>query len=244
MKPFLILQHRPIDEAADNEFDAFLRYGGLKPEEVRRIRMEQSGIPDVNLSDYSALICGGGPSNVSDPEKEKSKSQLHFEGQLVRLYDEILDKDFPFLGACYGIGSLTQYAGGKVSKKQFSEDVGSTKITLTDNAALDELTQGLPATFKAFVGHKEACQELAPGATLLACSENCPIQMIRFKTNIYATQFHPELDTEGISLRIRIYRNHGYFAPEQAESMIDQIRHETVTVPEIILKRFVDRYRQ
>ena len=58
------------------------------------------------------------------------------------------------------------------------------------------------------------------GGTLLASSERCPIQMIRFGKNVYATQFHPELDAEGIILRIQIYKHHGYFKPEESDNMI------------------------
>ena len=38
MKPFLVLQLRPEDEAADAEFAAFLDKGGLSEDRVRRIR--------------------------------------------------------------------------------------------------------------------------------------------------------------------------------------------------------------
>ncbi len=244
MKPFLILQHRPISEAAENELAAFLKYGELKKTEIRRIRMEENGIPELNLDDYSAIICGGGPGNVSDPEEKKSLSQLRFEADLIKLYPQIFEKDFPFLGACYSIGSLTNYLGGEVATSNYAEEVGSSIIYMTEMADSDPLTQGLPKKFNAFVGHKEACQNLADGAIQLARSDKCPIQMIRFKNNIYATQFHPELDKEGLSLRIRIYKNYGYFSPESAESLIDQIQYEQVTVPEMILKRFVEWFRR
>jgi len=243
MKPFLILQHRSIDEASDDELHAFVKYGDLKNSEIRRVRMEQSGIPDIDLKDYSAIICGGGPSNVSDPEEKKSPQQIRFESDLLKLYDEVFRMDFPFLGACYGIGSLVKYQGGDVSKKKYSEDVGSAIIYLNINADDDPLTQGLPKEFKAFIGHKESCQDLPENAILLASSKNCPYQMIRFKKNIYATQFHPELDNEGLALRIRIYKDHGYFEPHAAQALIKQIKNEMVSVPEMILRRFVERYR-
>lgn len=243
MKPFLILQHRIIDEAADNEFEAFLKYGGLEKPDVRRVRMEKTGIPEINLNDYSAIICGGGPANVSDPEYQKSHEQLRFEADFQQLYPKIIEMDFPYLGACYGIGSLSKFLGGLVSQKNYAEEVGSAIIHLSKEAKSDPLTTGLPNEFLAFVGHKEACQEVAEGTVLLARSEQCPIHMIRFKKNIYATQFHPELDREGISLRIEIYKDHGYFEPDRAASMIEDVKDDVVSVPEVMLKRFIDRYR-
>jgi len=67
--------------------------------------------------------------------------------------------------------------------------------------------------------------------------------MFRIQENIYATQFHPELDVEGITLRINIYKHAGYFPPEDAQELIETVRQEEITVPMMILKRFVDKYR-
>lgn len=117
-------------------------------------------------------------------------------------------------------------------------------IDMTPHAKDDPVLQNLPGSFRAFGGHKESCQNVPPRAKLLAGSEMCPVQMIRVKQNIYATQFHPELDKQGLALRIEIYKHAGYFPPEDAQKLIDVARDEVVTVPMTILTRFVDRYRQ
>jgi GMP synthase (glutamine-hydrolysing) len=105
-KPFLILQLRPEDEAADSELEAFLQLGELSRENTRRLRMEKESLAEIDLNNYAAIIVGGGPSNVSDAEEVKSPAQLRFEGELVPLLDEVVERDFPFLGACYGLGAL------------------------------------------------------------------------------------------------------------------------------------------
>lgn len=237
------MQLRPEDEAADNELAAFLQVGDLTDEQIHRIRMEQEGVPDIDLDNYSAVIVGGGPSNVSDESDKKSAEQAKFEKDLFSLFDKIIEKDFPYLGACYGLCILAAYLGGTVSKEKYGEGVGAADIGLTEEGKNDQLLTGLPDSFRAFVGHKEACQDLPPGAVLLAGSVNCPIQMIRYKQNIYATQFHPELDGAGLALRINVYRNAGYFPPEDADRLIALAMQETITIPEQILKRFIDRYK-
>ena len=68
--------------------------------------------------------------------------------------------------------------------------------------------------------------------------------MIRFGENIYATQFHTELDTEGIHLRIDIYKNHGYFSPEDALKLKDETSKYQVVEPEKILGQFVKYYKR
>ncbi|MDB5185684.1 MAG: glutamine amidotransferase [Candidatus Saccharibacteria bacterium] len=240
-KPFLILQLRADDIAADNELNAFVRFGGLKPGDFERIRLEQAGVKNVNLDNYSGIIVGGGPSNVSDTFK--SPEQIQFETDLYKLFDEIIARDFPYLGACYGLGIFAQFLGARVTKERYSESVGAVTVTLTDEGRHDALTKALPESFRAFVGHKEAVQELPRDAVHLAQSDTCPVQMIRFRNNIYATQFHPELDAEGLAVRIQVYKNAGYFPPEDARALIHSTQDEAVAVPMKILKRFVERYR-
>ena len=200
MKPFLILQLRPIDLASDDEYEAFLKYGGLSKNQAHRVRMEKEGVPDIALKDYSGIILGGGPSNVSDEEQVKKDFEKRFEKELNILLEKVFENDFPFLGVCYGIGALNKFKGGEVSKEKYSEGVGTVEIELMNSAPQDDLLKGLPTKFQAYCGHKEACQWLPEDAVLLARSASCPFQMIRFKNNIYATQFHTELDLEGIIL--------------------------------------------
>ena len=242
MKPFLILQLRPIDVASDHEFEAFMKYGGLSKNQVRRVRMEKEGVPKIDLNEYSGIILGGGPSNVSDEEQIKQDYEKRFEMELNNLLEKVFNHDFPFLGVCYGIGALNKFKGGKVSKEKYSEAVGTAEIELTREALNDDLLKGLPNKFQAYCGHKEACQTLPGDAVLLASSDDCPIQMIKFRNNIYATQFHTELDLDGIILRTNVYKNHGYFSPEDAETLIKKTKKVEVTVPSKILHRFIQKY--
>ena len=91
IKPFLILQLRELDEAADSEFRAFLRYGNLKESDVRRIRMEKESFSDIDIKNYSGIIVGGGPSNVSDREDSKPEYQRRFEHELRHLYLQVVE---------------------------------------------------------------------------------------------------------------------------------------------------------
>lgn len=241
MKPFLLLQLRPEAEAAADEVAAFLRFGGLRPDQLHAVRIDRDGVPDVDLDDYSGVLVGGGPSNVSDPEDEKPAFQRRFEQGLFRLLDTVVARDFPFLGSCYGVGILGAHQGGVVSRC-YPEPVGTSRITLTDAGREDPLTAGLPATFDAFVGHKESCEVLPASATLLATSDSCPAQMFRVGANVYATQFHTELDADGLATRIRTYRHAGYFPPDEADALIAAGYRSQVTEPVQILRRFVERF--
>ena len=157
------------------------------------------------------------------------------------LFDQVIPMDFPFLGVCSGNGLLGNYYGTKISRK-FGEPIGSVMLHLTEDGANDRLLHGLPKQFLALVGHKEACDHLPQGATLLASSETCPVQMFRIKQNIYATQFHPEADGDEFILRINTYKNFGYFPPEQAGALIEAVQDIDTPFPKEILRRFVKKY--
>ena len=244
MKPFLILQLRPETEASDDEFAAFLAKGGLAAHEVHRIRLDQEAIPDdLKLSDYSGVIVGGGPGCVSDAPQDKTPMEKRIEDAVLGLMPEITAQDFPFMGCCYGIGVLGEHLKADVSKAQYSEPVGPTQCRKTPDGVRDPLTRDLPDEFTAFVGHKEALQELPAGCVHLLASEPCPFQMVRYGENVYATQFHPEVDSDGFALRIQIYRDRGYFPPEDADKLTKMCHASNVHTPEKILRGFVERYR-
>ena len=51
-KPFLLVQSRPEDEASDDEYAAFLRFGRLRPWQVERVRLDQGQFPEVDVTNY------------------------------------------------------------------------------------------------------------------------------------------------------------------------------------------------
>ena len=241
MRPFLLLSSRAEDEAADDEYAAFLRITGLAPEQLHRVRMEAAPLPRIDLDDYAGVFVGGSPFNSSDPAQLKSPVQHRVEAELRPLLDEIVARDFPFLGACYGIGTLGIHQGGTIDRT-YGEPVGAVPVRLTPAGLDDPVLAGMPAEFEAFVGHKEACRILPPNAVLLADSPACPVQMFRIKQNLYATQFHPELDQGGILTRVRVYRHAGYFAPEEYDELVERLTVTLVTEPGRILANFTARY--
>ena len=252
MKPFLLLAIRAEDAAADNEYDSFLSLSGLGEGGLRRVRLEQHALGPVDLDDWSGILLGGGPFNYSDPEELKTPVQRRVEADLAGLLDQVVSADFPFLGACYGIGALGRYQGAVVDRR-FAEPVGAVEITLTPAGRRDPLLGELPAAFQAFTGHKEAVSHLpgpaaaggkASRAVLLASSAGCPVQAFRVGGNVYATQFHPELDVAGLCTRIEVYKHAGYFEPDQADGIMARAARSNVTWPPAILRGFVRRYGQ
>lgn len=241
MKPFLLLATRAEDVPADEEYALFLRYAGLDERDLVRVRMEAAPLGRVDLDDYSGVFVGGGPFNASDPDEKKSAVQHRVEAEFRTLLDEVVARDFPFLGACYGVGTLGAHQGAVIDSAH-REPISVVEVTRTAAGAADPLLAALPDTFAAFVGHKEAIRVLPASATLLATGEACPVQMFRVKQNVYATQFHPELDVGGITTRIHAYASHGYFADDELQLTLDAVRRMPVRHTGDILRAFAERY--
>jgi GMP synthase (glutamine-hydrolysing) len=241
VNPFLLLSIRADDAAADNEYESFLALAGLGEGELRRVRLEQRPLGDIDLRDWSGILLGGGPFNYSSPEELKSSVQRRVEADLRRLLDAVVGEDFPFLGACYGIGALGSHQGAVIDHR-YGEPVGVTRVTLTPEGRLDPLMSGLPDEFDAFTGHKEAISTLPGHAVLLATNASCPVQAFRIGSNVYATQFHAELDAVGMCTRVDVYKHAGYFHPDQADELKALAYSSVVTDPPAMLREFANRY--
>ena len=241
MRPFLFLGTRAEDDVAQQEYDAVLAGCGLRPEELVRVRLEAGPLGAVDLDEWSGIVLGGGPFNMSDPEEGKSPAQRRAEAELHDLAVRVVTDDFPFLGACYGIGVLGTLAGGVVDRT-WGEPIGALPVLLTDAGRADPLFGILPGEFAAFLGHKEAVARLPAGAVLLAATATCPVHAFRIGRNVYATQFHPELDVVAICDRIDAYSAHGYYEPHEQELLKAAAREALVTEPVRLLGRFVELY--
>ncbi len=238
----LILQLRPEDATSDSEYACFLKYGGIRAEDTHRIRIEESGIPDdLEPDDYSAVIVGGSPFDISTPENRKSRIQRKIEADFNRLLEKVVRCDIPFLGACSGNGLLGNYLGTSISSK-YREAVGCVTLDITEEGRQDPLLAGFPDKIDVLLGHKEAVDTTPDGAVLLMTGSVCPVQMFRVGRNVYATQFHPEADAEEFALRIDVYRDHGYFQPHEVDALKSRVSEKPTPYAQEILRRFAQRY--
>jgi len=218
MKPFLLVSSRASDSASAGEAESVQRLLGVDAAGLVQRRVESEPLGVVDLDDYSGVLLGG--SDFCASTVDKADNQVRAEAELAVLFADILDRDFPFFGLCYGVGALTSYCHGRVTGR-YAEDVGAIPVTLTAKGRADPLLDGVPDVFYAFVGHKEAAEELPDGAVLLATGERAPIQLFRLGRNVYASQFHPELAVDELIARMRVYANDGYFRPEEFDVLAE-----------------------
>lgn len=241
MLPFVLLATRPEADVADVEHAAYLELGGLAPDELLRVRLDRGPMPAIDLDAVSGVIVGGSPFTSSDPRASKSPTQLRVEHEISRLLDEVLARRVPYLGACYGVGTLGTKIGAVVDGT-YGEPAGVVDVTLTDAGRADPVLAGMPDVFGAYVGHKEAIRSLPSDAVVLATGAACPVQMFRVGENAYATQFHPELTTEGFAQRLEVYADRGYFPPDEVDAVLAMARASSAPEPPRILRSFVEHF--
>ena len=119
------------------------------------------------------------------------------------------------------------------------EAVTAPDVTLTEAGLADPICAGVPEVFQAFVAHKEAVTTLPPHAVVLGTGEACPVQMFRIGSNLYATQFHPELDGDYLAHRLGFYAGHGYFADDELADLQARVRLDDVSDSWKLLANFV-----
>ncbi len=228
---------------ADDEYMAILRRAGLAEGDTHRIRLERETLPvDLDLSAYSGVIVGGGPGCVSDPPAKKTPMEARIEAQILGLMPRIANNQTPFLGCCYGIGILGKFLGAPVSQDHHGEEVGPITCRRRPEVVGDPLLDGLPESFTALVGHKEALDALPQGAVHLLEGDACPIQMLRHGDRIYATQFHPEADGANFALRIQVYKDKGYFPPDAAAELTARCADVATDASGRVLANFVRHF--
>lgn len=226
---------------AVSEREALLKFTGLGEDELVNVRLERDPFPDIDLDYWDGIVLCGSHFDVSMPEEEKSLRQLDIEKNLNELMVSSMERDFPILGICYGLGITTALLGGVVGP-EISEDITAPVMTLTKQGRKDPILAGIPERFNAYVGHHESVIEPPSQLVPLVTGEVAPMQMGRIGNNIYLTQFHPELDYEGISVRIDAFADHGYYPKSERAAVEARVKGVDVSHAHLILSNFVQRF--
>lgn len=232
MSKFLLVSIRHGAEVLAAEYRDFLVSSGLRPTELDQVVLDSETARIGDVSQYAGVFLGGSPFNVTDAQP--TAEQLWVQQEALTM----VDADIPAFYACFGSSLLTHFRGGVVGDR-YSETAGSSVVELTQEGTMDPLLQGVPSRFNALTGHAESVEELATGAKLLATGPTCPVQMFRINDTTWATQFHPELDAQGLATRMQEYLHNGYFAPEEYDEIVAHISSVDVAPVRQIMRNFV-----
>jgi GMP synthase-like glutamine amidotransferase len=141
--------------------------------------------PPPELDGFDAAMVFGADAQV---DQEDAHPWLRPEKRLIR---ELLARDMPVLGVCFGSQLLAEAAGGEV-RPSAQPEVGWYGAELTSDGRVDPLLGFLPERFDSLQYHSYEWL-LPPGAVALATSAIC-LQAFRLRDRpVWGVQFHPEV---------------------------------------------------
>ena len=123
------------------------------------------------------FILSGGPANVNKPGAPLAPAYIY-------------ESHLPILGICYGMQVLTKQLGGQVSPGKKSE-YGHAILHLSNTDS--PLFADLPVSSPVWMSHGDRIEEIPPGFTVLAYTENSPVAVMGNDEDIFGLQFHPEV---------------------------------------------------
>ena len=112
--------------------------------------------------------------------------------------EDIIKRDQHFFGICFGHQLVAELRGGSVTNDHRQQKFGTHTVLTLEDGRTDVLFGTLPEVFYAQYWHKDSVGALPNGATLLAASPTCNFSALRYSTNVYTTQFHPEIQATDI----------------------------------------------
>ncbi len=123
------------------------------------------------------FILSGGPASVYDANAPLAPSYVY-------------EKGLPVLGICYGMQVITKQLGGQVTPGTRRE-YGHAILHLNQQDL--PLFANLPPSTPVWMSHGDKIEQMPPGFSALAYTENSPNAVIGNGKNIYGLQFHPEV---------------------------------------------------
>ncbi len=137
---------------------------------------------------FDLLVVMGGPQSPDTTVEECSHFDAAKETALIR---RAIDSNKYVIGVCLGAQLIGEALGAKYDHSP-NKEIGAFPIALTEAGRRDLLVSSFPDP--AIVGHWHGDMPgLTDVAEVLAMSEGCPRQIVRYTRKVYGFQCHLEL---------------------------------------------------
>jgi GMP synthase-like glutamine amidotransferase len=146
-----------------------------------------SGEPVPDIAPYSHVIVTGSEASISRPEP-------WFEEEVAAIR-AAFELDKPIFGSCFGHQMLAvALSGPECARPSPTPELGWAPVRVV---ARDELFDGLPNPLWVFVSHFDEVRDPPPPWRVLARSEGCAVQAMRYgEQPVWGVQAHPEITPE------------------------------------------------
>lgn len=187
-----IIIHESFESPA--AIETWLKSKNHQIEYTRLYQNEQ--LPD-NANNFDLLVVMGGPQSPETTLEEFP----HFNAQKeIALIKMAIDINKAVLGICLGAQLIGEALGAKFDQSP-NREIGVFNIRLTDAGKRDPFFSSLPKEFP--VGHWHGDMPgLTSDSEILAFSEGCPRQIVRYTSKVYGFQCHFEFNPEAIDCMI------------------------------------------
>lgn len=145
-------------------------------------------------SEFDCLILMGGTQCLLELDRYPFLSDEIFFVEKAIIAGKIV------LGFCLGAQIMGEAHGAKTEQSP-NKEIGVFPIKLTADGQNDPLLIDLPTTFSVTHWHKYM-PGVPQSAKILATSEGCPRQIVRYSSKSYGFQCHPEVTFEDIQKAI------------------------------------------
>ena len=159
------------------------QYSQLIARRIRECRVYCEIVPhDMPWSKIAPLnpkgfILSGGPASVYARNAPLAPAYIY-------------EKGLPILGICYGMQVITKQLGGHVAQGA-KREYGHAVLHIGD---IDSpLFADLPESSPVWMSHADRIEEMPPGFSALAYTENSPTAVMGKDGDIFGLQFHPEV---------------------------------------------------
>lgn len=143
------------------------------------------GEPLPSVNDFDFLMTMGGPQSSLELEKHP------YLAKEVELIKKAIEHDKYILGVCLGAQLIGQAMGAQPEKSP-AKEVGTFPITLTAAGKDNPLFKNFPDSFDVMHWHSDM-PGVPNNAEILAYSDGCPRQIVKYGDKIYGFQCHLEL---------------------------------------------------
>jgi len=198
MKTFVIIKTGSTFPAVQQQFGDFEDWMidgcGLTAAEVPVIdAMAGETLPP--LHSLAGVIITGSPAMVTD--------QTDWMRSLASWIAQVVERNIPLLGVCFGHQLLAQAMGGGVDYHPEGREIGTVAINLTNEGRKDFLLGHLPETFTAHVTHAQTVTRLPANALRLAGNPYEAHHAFRLGDSAWGVQFHPEFTADIMHAYVR-----------------------------------------